>query len=202
MGYGLGFDDPPSVPFAITQVTLHELKAQVEEAAREMEKAADLALRRIGNSARVVSSQAQTVIEAQSKAVQGRRDTILEIERESAIEYRTLLAELLPQQIGKLIEKGTNGIVQDVARQLNGKDGLLAGSVAEHARAGTGSKAVRGIRRCSGGDGGRRSQKDRCIDPPRRASHGVASDGNGRGLCGHDVQADGVLEQPPDSRRC
>ena len=92
--YVLGFDNPPWVPFAITQVTLHELKAQVEEAAHEMQKAADLALRRIGNSARVVSSQAPTVIEAQSKAVQGLRDRILDIERESAIEYRTLLSEL------------------------------------------------------------------------------------------------------------
>jgi hypothetical protein len=135
MAYGLTFDDPSWVPFAITQVTLDELKAQVEDAADEIEKAADLALRKIGNSARVVSNQAHTVIEAQSKAVQGLRDTILDIERASAIEYRTLLAELSTQQIGKLIEKGTNGIVRDVARQLTGEDGMLARSAVEHAAA-------------------------------------------------------------------
>src|ERR1700692_1258558 len=134
MAYGLTFDDPSWVPFAITQVTLDELKAQVEDAADEIEKAADLALRKIGNT-RVVSNQAHTVIEAQSKAVQGLRDTILDIERASAIEYRTLLAELSTQQIEKLIEKGTNGIVRDVARQLTGEDGMLARSAVEHAAA-------------------------------------------------------------------
>ncbi|CAG4920963.1 hypothetical protein R54767_04766 [Paraburkholderia gardini] len=135
MAYGLTFDDPSWVPFAITQVTLDELKAQVEDAADEMEKAADLALRRIGNSARVVSNQAYTVIEAQSRAVQGLRDAMLDIERASAVEYRTLLAELAADQIGKLIEQGTNGIVQDVTRQLTGKDGLLARSATEYTAA-------------------------------------------------------------------
>ncbi|EIF28991.1 hypothetical protein BCh11DRAFT_04419 [Burkholderia sp. Ch1-1] len=133
MAYGLTFDDPSWVPFAITQVTMDELKAQVEDAADEIEKAADLALRKVGNSARVVSNQARTVIEAQSRAVQGLRDTILDIERASAIEYRKLLTELAAQQIGKFIEKGTNGIVQDVTRQLTGKDGMLAHSAIEHA---------------------------------------------------------------------
>lgn len=135
MAYGLTFDDPSWVPFAITQVTLDELKAQVEDAADEIKKAADLALRKIGNSARVVSNQAHTVIEAQSKAVQELRATILDIERESAIEYRTLLSELSVQQIGQLVETSANGIVQDMTRQLTGKDGLLARSAIEHAAA-------------------------------------------------------------------
>lgn len=135
VAYGLTFDDPSWIPFAITQTTLDELKAQVEDAADAIEKAADLALRKIGNSARVVSNQAQTVIEAQSIAVQGLRATILDIERASAIEYRRLMIELTAQQVGKLIEKGTHGIVQDVARQLTGENGMLARSATEHAQA-------------------------------------------------------------------
>lgn len=135
IAYGLSFDDPSWVPFAITQMTLNELKAQVEEAANAIEQAADLALRKIGNSARVVSNQAQSVIEAQSKAVLGLRETILDIERASAVEYRKVLSELAAQQIGKLIEKGANGIVQDVTRRLTGKDGLLIRSAAEHTAA-------------------------------------------------------------------
>lgn len=133
MAYGLTFDDPSWVPFAITQVTLDELKAQVEAAADEIEKAADLALRKIGNSARVVSNQAQSVIEAQSRAVLGMRDTILDIERTSAIEYRRLLIELAGQQIGALIDKAANGIVQDVTQQLTGKNGMLVRTLIEHA---------------------------------------------------------------------
>ncbi|KWH23388.1 hypothetical protein WL99_26240 [Burkholderia cepacia] len=133
IAYGLTFDDPSWVPFAITQMTLDELKAQAEDTAKAIEEASDLALRKIGNSARVVSNQAQSVIEAQSKAVLSLRETILDIERASAAEYRKVLAELSVRKLTKLVDKGANGIVQEVARCLTGKDGLLIRSATEHA---------------------------------------------------------------------
>jgi hypothetical protein len=75
------------------------------------------------------------VIEAQSRAVQDLRATMRDIERASAIEYRKLLTELAAQQVGKLIETGTNGIVRDVTQQLTGKNGLLTRSAVDHAAA-------------------------------------------------------------------
>ncbi|MBB2930477.1 hypothetical protein [Paraburkholderia silvatlantica] len=54
IAYGLTFDDPSWIPFAITQMTLDELQDQVGDASAAMKEAADLALRRIGNSARNV----------------------------------------------------------------------------------------------------------------------------------------------------
>lgn len=133
IAYGLTFDDPSWVPFAITQMTLDGLKAQGEDTAKAIGDAADLALRRIGNSARVVSNQAQSVIEAQSQAVLGLRETMLDIERASAVEYRKVLAELSVRQLTRLVDKGANGIVRDVALCLTGKDGLLVRSATEHA---------------------------------------------------------------------
>jgi hypothetical protein len=135
IAYGLTFDDPSWVPFAITQVTLDELKAQVEDAAKAIEEAADLALRRIGSRAREAGDQAQTMIEAQSAAVTNLRDAILDIERASAVEYRKVLAELSARQIGKLVEKSTDGIVREVTRSLTGTEGLLIRSATGHAAA-------------------------------------------------------------------
>ncbi|CAM2194913.1 conserved protein of unknown function [Paraburkholderia kururiensis] len=133
IAYGLTFDDPSWVPFAVTQMTLDELKAQVEDTVKAIGDAADLALRKIGNSARVVSNQAQSVTEAQSQAVLGLRKTILDIERASAVEYRKVLAELSVRQLTRLVDRGANGIVRDVALCLTGKDGLLIRSATEHA---------------------------------------------------------------------
>ncbi|HDR9880346.1 TPA: hypothetical protein QDE50_25240 [Burkholderia cenocepacia] len=135
IAYGLTFDDPSWIPFAITQMTLDELKAQVEDVAKAIEDAADLALRKIGSSARDASNQAQAVIDAQSRAVLGLRETMLDIERASAVEYRKVLAELAVRQITKLVDKGANGIVRDVTQCLIGREGLLIRSVTEHAAA-------------------------------------------------------------------
>ena len=133
IAYGLTFDDPSWIPFAITQMTLDELKAQVEDAAKAIEDTADLALRKIGNSARDASNQAQTVIDTQSKAVLGLREAMLDIERASGVEYRKILAELSVRQITKLVDKSANGIVRDVTQCLIGRDGLLIRSATEHA---------------------------------------------------------------------
>ncbi|AOJ87572.1 hypothetical protein WS87_13275 [Burkholderia sp. MSMB0856] len=135
IAYGLTFDDPSWIPFAITQMTLDELKAQIKDATTAIEDAADLALRKIGNRAREASHQAQAVIDAQSKAVLGLRETMLDIERASAVEYRKVLAELAVRQITKLVDKGTNGIVRDVTQCLIGRDGLLIHSATEHGAA-------------------------------------------------------------------
>ncbi|HEM7879386.1 hypothetical protein LGM58_22600 [Burkholderia contaminans] len=135
IAYGLTFDDPSWVPFAITQTTLDELKTQVDDAAKAIEDAADLALRKIGNGARDASNQAQAVINSQSKAVLGLRETMLDIERASAVEYRKVLAELAIRQVTKLVDKGANGIVRDVTQCLIGRDGLLIRSATEHAAA-------------------------------------------------------------------
>jgi hypothetical protein len=135
MAYGLTFDDPSWVPFAITQMTLDELKAQVGEAVEEIESAADRALHKIGNKAQAVSGQVQAMTEAQSVAYSSHRDTLRALERKSTADYQRLLAELSAQAIDTLIEKGTNGIVRDVAQQLTGEHGMLSRSAIAHATA-------------------------------------------------------------------
>ncbi|MEK6291171.1 MAG: hypothetical protein V4793_07230, partial [Paraburkholderia tropica] len=131
IAFGLTFDDPSWVPFAITQATLDELKKQVDDAADAMEKAADVALRRIGSSARVACNQVQAAVEAQNAATGKMREAMLAIEGASGANYRTLLAKLSAEHIDRLIDKGASGIV----RQLTGENGMLARSAAEHAAA-------------------------------------------------------------------
>lgn len=135
IAYGLSFDDPSWVPFAITRMTLDELRTQTADAAKEIGQAADRALRRIGNSAQSVSAQVQVMAEAQSAALKCHQDTLKALERQSTASYQKLLAELSAQTISQLIEEGTNDIVQDVSRQLTGEHGVLAQSAIEHAAA-------------------------------------------------------------------
>lgn len=129
IAFGLTFDDPSWIPFAITQMTLDVLKEEVEEAADEIEKAADRALSRIGNKAQVISREVGTVIEAQSRIIRDLRETMREIEKASAVEYRSLLSELSARQISRLVEKAAEGIVRDVDRHLAGEKSVLARSV-------------------------------------------------------------------------
>ncbi|WP_069267650.1 hypothetical protein [Paraburkholderia nodosa] len=135
IAYGLSFDDPSWVPFAITQMTLDELKMQTADAAKEIGQAADRALRKIGNSAQSVSAQVQRMAEAQSAALKSHQDTLDALERESTARYQKLLAELSAQTISRLIEKGANGIAQDVSRQLTGEHGMLVQSATDHTAA-------------------------------------------------------------------
>lgn len=88
MAYGLTFDDPSWVPFAVTQMTLDVLKAEVDEAVDEIEKAADRALRRIGSNAQSVSSQVQIMAEAQTAAFEGFRKAALAREHEATARYQ------------------------------------------------------------------------------------------------------------------
>lgn len=135
IAYGLSFDDPSWVPFAITQMTLDELKVQTADAAKEIGQAADRALRKIGNSAQSVSAQVQLMAEAQSATLKSHQDTLDALERQSTARYQKLLAELSAQTISGLIEKSANGIVQDVSRQLTGEHGILVQSATDHAAA-------------------------------------------------------------------
>lgn len=132
MAYGLTFDDPSWVPFAVTQMTLDVLKAEVDEAVDEIEKAADRALRRIGSNAQSVSSQVQIMAEAQTAAFEGFRKAALAREHEATARYQKVLAELSAGQVGKLVEKSANGIVQDVVQKLTGDDGQFMRGVARH----------------------------------------------------------------------
>ncbi|HKU00270.1 MAG TPA: hypothetical protein VJS30_27620 [Paraburkholderia sp.] len=135
MAYGLTFDDPSWVPFAITQMTLDELKAQVDEVAQEMENAADHALRKIGNKVQAVSAQVQAMTEAQSATSRRHQETLRALEQESIANYQRLLAELSAEEIGRLVEAATNDIVRDVSQQLTGEHGMLARSAVAHATA-------------------------------------------------------------------
>ncbi|PYE21309.1 hypothetical protein C7410_115152 [Paraburkholderia silvatlantica] len=147
IAYGLTFDDPSWIPFAITQMTLDELQDQVGDASAAMKEAADLALRRIGNSARATCNQVQAVMETQSKAVEELRSAILDIERASLTECRAALARLSDQHIGQLIDDSTDGIVQDMVERLTGEEGLLVGSATRHSAAldEAGQKLIRSI---------------------------------------------------------
>ncbi|MFX1716146.1 hypothetical protein [Paraburkholderia sp. A1RO-5L] len=135
IAYGLSFDDPSWVPFAITQMTLGELKAQLGEMAVEIENAADHALRKIGNKMQAVSAQVQAMAETQSAASRRHQEILRAREQESIARYQTLLAELSVQALVELIETGTNDIVRDVSQQLTGEHGMLARSVVAHASA-------------------------------------------------------------------
>ncbi|MEK6291025.1 MAG: hypothetical protein V4793_06485 [Paraburkholderia tropica] len=64
--YGLTFDDPSWIPFALTQVTLISLQEEIDHAADAIEKAADHALRKINTKAQTVGESAKTVLEAQA----------------------------------------------------------------------------------------------------------------------------------------
>lgn len=135
IAYGLSFDDPSWVPFAITQMTLDELKAQVEEVAQEIENAADHTLRKIGNKVQTVSALVQAMADAQSAASRRHQETLRALEQESIANYQRLLAELSTEEIGRLIETVTNDIVRDVSQQLTGEHGMLARSAVAHATA-------------------------------------------------------------------
>lgn len=66
ISYGLNFDDPSWVPFAITQMTLFEMEDLSADTVKEIEKATDRALNRIGSKAQEVSREARKVIEEQA----------------------------------------------------------------------------------------------------------------------------------------
>ena len=135
IAYGLSFDDPSWVPFAITQMTLDELKVQVEEVAQEIENAADHTLRKIGNKVQAVSAQVQAMAEAQSAASRRHQEILRALEQESIAYYQTLLADLSAQSIGRLVEEGAIGIASDVSQELTGEHGMLARSAVAHATA-------------------------------------------------------------------
>ncbi|MFX1671568.1 hypothetical protein PWR63_04595 [Paraburkholderia sp. A2WS-5] len=135
MAYGLTFDDPSWVPFAITQMTLDQLKAQIEEVAQGIENAADHALRKIGNKAQAVTAQVQAITEAQSIAFKRHHDALRALEQESIAHYQKLLADLSAESIGRLVEEGAIGIASDVSQELTGEHGMLARSAVAHATA-------------------------------------------------------------------
>ncbi|WP_321891841.1 hypothetical protein [Paraburkholderia tropica] len=130
IAYGLNFDDPSWVPFAITQMTLDTLKAQVEQAADELEKTADRVLNRIGSEALAVSAQVQTMTEAHSIAFTSHSKIMQAYEREATAKYQTLLTELSGKEIRKLIERSASGIARNVGEALTGENGVLAHTTA------------------------------------------------------------------------
>lgn len=130
IAYGLNFDDPSWVPFAITQMTLDTLKAQVEQAADELEKTADRVLNRIGSEALAVSAQVQTMTEAHSIAFKSHSKIMHAYEREATAKYQTLLAELSGKEIRRLIERSASAIARDVGEVLTGEHGALAHTTA------------------------------------------------------------------------
>lgn len=98
IAYGLSFDDPSWVPFAITRVTLDELRTQTADAAKEIGQATDRALRKIGSSAQSVSAQVQAMAEAQSAALKGHQDTLKALERQSTASYQKLWPNSRPRR--------------------------------------------------------------------------------------------------------
>lgn len=134
IAYGLTFDDPSWVPFAVTQMTLDEIQDLLREAVGEIGQAADRALNRIGSKAQAVSREARSVIEEQARAIEQLRATMREIEKASAMEYRSLLSGLSAQQVGKLVETAAEGIVRDVDRHLTGEKSVLAQSATTYVR--------------------------------------------------------------------
>ncbi|WP_343675903.1 hypothetical protein [Paraburkholderia heleia] len=135
ISYGLTFDDPSWVPFAITQMTLFEMEDLSADTVKEIEKATDRALNSIGNKAQEVSREARKVIEEQTRAIEQLRATMREMEKASAIEYQKALVQLADRQVDGLVATAAQGIVQDVVDKLTGKKSILTLSAATYIKA-------------------------------------------------------------------
>lgn len=132
--YGLTFDDPSWIPFALTQATLITLQEEIEQAARAIEEAADHALRKISTKAQTVGESTKTVLEAQAHALTRIGQALRALETNTAEKYQTTLLELNHKHLQSLIDKGTNEIVTNVAQRLTGDRGMFMASATEHAK--------------------------------------------------------------------
>lgn len=132
ISYGLNFDDPSWVPFAITQMTLFEMEDLSADTVKEIEKATDRSLNRIGSKAQEVSREARKVIEEQVRAIEQLRATMREIEKASTVEYQKVLTQLSDRQIDRLVATAAEGIVQGVVGKLTGTESILPRSAATY----------------------------------------------------------------------
>ncbi|MET3448796.1 hypothetical protein [Ralstonia sp. 1138] len=132
--YGLSFDDPAWVLFAVTRATLEELKAQIDLSAEAIEEAADNALRKVGADVQGVSEQARAVIAAQAKWLQTSHQALRAAEKNALARFEAALAEHAAAPLQTLTERASDGITENVSQRLIGQEGLLAQSAVEHAK--------------------------------------------------------------------
>lgn len=132
--YGLDFDDPSWIPFALTQATLITLQEEIEQAASAIEEAADHALRKISAKAQTVGDSTKTVLEAQAHALTCIGQSLRALEVNAAEKYQATLVELNGKHLQSLIDKSTHSIVNSVTQRLAGDRGTLTLSAVEHAQ--------------------------------------------------------------------
>ncbi|WP_144158058.1 hypothetical protein [Paraburkholderia sp. BCC1885] len=116
--FGLSFDDPSWVPFAITRVTLADLKQEADEIADEIEAAADRALNKIDTRVQAVSEQARNVIETQAKALGNIHRALETLLAQGQERYRAELAKLDAELMQTLVSDSANEIARHVSASL------------------------------------------------------------------------------------
>ncbi|MBR8393957.1 hypothetical protein KDX11_31965 [Burkholderia cenocepacia] len=132
--YGLTFDDPSWIPFALTQATLVTLQEEIEQAASAIGEAADHALRKINTKAQTVGESTKNVLEAQAHALTRIGQSLRALETNATEKYQATLVELNGKHLQSLIDKSTHAIANNVTQRLVGDRGALMSSAAEHAQ--------------------------------------------------------------------
>lgn len=132
--YGLSFDDPSWIPFALTQATLVTLREEIEQAANAIEEAADHALRKINAKAQTVGESTKAVLEAQAHVLTRIGQSLRALETNTAEKYQATLVELNGKHLQLLIDKSTHSIANSVTQRLAGDRGTLTVGAAEHAQ--------------------------------------------------------------------
>ncbi len=135
ISYGLNFDDPSWVPFAITQMTLFEMEDLSADTVKAIEEATDRALNRVGNKVKEVGREASKIIEEQALAIERLHATMLQIEIATTAEYQKALVHLSDRQIDRLVATAAQGVVHDVVDKLTGKESILTRSAVAYIKA-------------------------------------------------------------------